>query len=98
MNYQPPIKGQLKKPQQTGRDFVESVVGVKELAQELQGVKNDLIGQVNSKIKEVDNKLESEVNKIVDASKVLERTKTEAIQLIRERAIQGEQGNPGKDT
>ena len=93
--YYPPIKGQPKKiqSQPTGRDFVESVVGVQQLAQEMTGLKNDLVGQVNSKIKEVDNTLQTGIDKINNASKILENTKSEAISLIQNI----KQGEPGKD-
>lgn len=102
--YTPPIKGKyLKKkplPQPTGRDFAESVGGVAGLVFELNQLKNDVITTVDDKIEEIDGKigevntrLDAEVSRIVNTTKILQDTQTEAISLIKQLKT----GPAGKD-
>ena len=96
--FKPPIRGKhpLKKkpePSFSLEEFAGSVGNVGALAQELKELKDEVIEVVDYKIEEVENTLQGHIKTIVDTTKVLEDTQSEAIALINEIKV----GPPGAD-
>lgn len=106
--YAPPIRGNYLKrsnnnPMPSGLDLRMAVGGVTQLIMELEGIKSELLRTLDiliTKIEEADTNLEEQSAKAKEITNSaidnIAEIKTEAIEVIKARAIPGEKGDPAE--